>query len=549
MKKLKLILILLMAILSTEIYAQKGGLLYPAITKKEAVSKGYIIITCADSLIKYAKISNSKIFIAAGFNIAQRCSVSGNNVLIECDKKSTITSTVWLSPFRLTETIFIQGNNVTIRGLKLKGDSPDILTLDHNLYQEGIRIYGDSATIINCEITDFDFAAIYCHKFKAARIEQCYLARCKRSGYGYGVWFEGKAGSNAIVKDCIFEDNRESIDAGGQPTVWTVEGCITDRGFTAHRNPRMQAGIGTTVTGNYMLEDAGAGFPYPMTDTGWLVIKGNFAMRSDSTAFNVRDSVNEKAKINIKDNHYNGDLMQRPECFFAIDNNPQDMAMNDVVKITIKADYPLCQVNWGDGGESVIVPTGILYHTYTDRGSYYIKVRIFDNKGVPSLWNTQRIVLGKNEISFAVKTTARFTPDTGYYSVQMLIDDSVTTTFEAAKIYKWVRYADHFPLTGKHKIALRLICIKDCAQAIQLWIDDFDYNGRIPNSGFEDDDNYYHPPNSNWRQKFNGNISIGSGITKLEKCGGEYSWHFEFRPGPATVKAGSYAELYQTISF
>lgn len=202
---------------------------------------------------------------------------------------------------------------------------------------------------------------------------------------------------------------------------------------------------------------------------------------------------------------------------------------------------------WGDGGLPVMNATE-KSHGYAVPGTYTPMLRVFNDDGIPSVPSKIKIVHGSG-LNAAIKTTARFLPSAGFYQVQMLVDDSVVLKFDAADVWSWKRINYNPTQNGKHKIAIRLVCLQNCRNAIQLWIDDFDYNGTIPNSGFEDDRKFHHPPASNWNQAFKGNIPIGSGITNLERCGGKYSWRFEFRPRKNIVKAGSYAELYQQIVF
>ena len=230
-------------------FSQKGGRPdYPVLTREEAVAKGYVLVSSTEALLLEIQKDNNRIFISESFELTARAIVKGRNVVIESDKKSVITSKLWFTKFRFYESFAIEGKNVMFRGLRLKGDDCDIGMLDHDAYQTAIRCHADSFTIINCDIECFGWAAIYGHRYNGMLVEQCYLARNKNYGYGYGVWFEGAPGSVGMVKDCIFEDNRESVDAGGHLGAWTIAGCVTDRVIMSHKDPKKRAGIGRSLS-------------------------------------------------------------------------------------------------------------------------------------------------------------------------------------------------------------------------------------------------------------------------------------------------------------
>ncbi len=530
-------------LISFSVIGQRGGIpSYPVLSREQAIQKGYKLVDNSDALLQEIKKDGNKIFISGSFELKERADITGNNLVIESDKKSVITSNLWFNKYRFYESFTIDGKNITMRGLILQGSDCDIRTLDYKYAQTAIRCHADSFHIENCSITCFGWAAIYMHRYVGAVIEQCYLAGNKNYGYGYGVWFEGKPGSVGIVKNCLFEDNREAVDAGGHLGAWTVNGCVTDKSIQSHKNPDKRAGIGETIEGNYFIENkAGVGFPVPATDTGWIVIRNNY-FAGDSAMCQVSGK-NSGARITIQNNHFNGEGMKRPACKL----NVESIEGNNCRFMYSSAGSAYYEMLWGDGSTPVMNES-TRSHTYIVSGSYTPQLRVFDNDGIPSVPVTKKIVVGKG-LNAAIKTSARFLPAAGYYEVQLLIDDNIVLKSDAADVWAWKRINFNPIEKGRHKIAIRLACIQDCSNSIQLWIDDFDYNGTIPNAGFEDDRNYHHPPLSNWNQKFSGNTRVGSGITHLERCGGKYSWHFEFRPRKTTVTSGSYAELYQFITF
>ncbi|MEO8085646.1 MAG: PKD domain-containing protein [Bacteroidota bacterium] len=523
--------------------AQRGGIpSYPVLSREQAIKKGYKLVDNTDALLQEIKIDGNKIFISGSFDLKERAEISGNNIVIESDKKSVITSNLWFNKYRFYESFTINGKNVTLRGLILKGSDCDIKTLDYKYAQTAIRCHADSFHIENCAITCFGWAALYMHRYQGAVIEQCYLARNKNSGYGYGVWFEGKPGSVGMVKNCVFEDNREAVDAGGQLGAWSLIGSVIDNSVQSHKNPEQKAGIGETIEGNYFIEKkAGMGFPVPATDTGWVIIRNNY-FEGDSTRASVSD-IATKAQITIRDNHYNSVGMNRPACKLEMES----VKGNDYRFKYSSPSSSYYEMIWGDGSDPVMNESEHK-HDYPVPGTYTPRLRVFNSDGIPSIPVTSKIVNGSG-LNAAIKTTARFTPAAGSYAVQLLIDDSVVLKFDAADVWMWKRINFNPTQKGRHKIAIRLVCMQDCTNVIQLWIDDFDYNGTLANSGFEDDRIYHHPPKSNWNQKFLCNIPVGSGITNQERCGGQFSWHFEFRPRKNIVKGDSYAELFQFVYF
>jgi hypothetical protein len=523
------------------VFAQKGGRpTYPVLTREEAVTNGYVLVNSTQGLLLEIQKDNSKIFISESFELTARAIVSGNNVVIESDKKSVITSKLWFTKFRYFESFAIEGKNVTFKGLRLKGDDCDIGMLDHDAYQAAIRCHADSFHIINCDIECFGWAAIYGHRYNGMLVEQCYLARNKSYGYGYGVWFEGAPGSVGIVKDCIFEDNRESVDAGGHMGAWTITGCVTDRVIRSHNNPNKKAGIGETITGNYFLGNSSWGLPAPSSDTGWIKVTGNYFM-GDSTG--KVTSENPKAKYVIKDNHYRcgKEIFPETDLFFDLEKDGRLK-----LRCTSSAAHPFYQIDFGDGTREE--STSATYdHTFQKEGSYTIRARSIGKNGVAGKWKLKKFRYSQgHNLTCALKTSSRYTPP-GYYSIQVLVDSSVLKSIDATELTSWKRFS--VPIAkGRHKIEIRLLCLQDSPHPIMLLIDDVDVNGTIPNADFEYEKEY-HPPQSNWRQSFKGSTRVGSGIDFRDRASGNNSWRFEMRTGKSgTIAKGQTASLYHMIS-
>jgi hypothetical protein len=541
---MKKILLLLFLFKNSFAYEGKGGLLMKPMSKDSAQKAGYIFVSNSDSLIKYASIANSKIFIEKSFSLTQRCSVA-TGVNIQSDKKSTITSKLWFNKYRFYESFTIIGSNVTLQGLILRGDNPDILTLDYLYNQTAIRVVGENFHIINCDLINWGWASVYFYRYQGAVMEQCYCRGTKSSGYGYvGAWFEGTKNQYGIIKDCIFEEGREAIDAGGQLNSFTITGNVAEQSIGSHVDANKQAGIGVTATNNYCVGTAGIGFPYPRVDTGWVTISNNYFLRD---RFPLLGSNPRPCKIDTSGNHYLGEGMNLPTCTLRIDsvytfNGKQNARM------TLLSVNKICQINFGDGSEPVFVNAGSLVHAYPIDGSYTVTLRCFDGRGIPSLRVSKSFYVGKTKgFSFAIKTTARFLPIENYFKVQFLIDDSVIKSYEASNLWRWKKCFVPFDSVGIFKVALRIICVKDCPYSLQFWADDFSYMGQTLNCGF-DDYYFYQVPYSYWKQTLAG--IGGSGQVTDEKCGGAKSWHFEARTteaNPITTK-GRYSDIYNYVT-
>src|SRR5262249_3973094 len=147
--------------------------------------------------------------------------------------------------------------------------------------------------------------------------------------------------SIGMIKDCIFEDNRASIDAGGQLGAWTVKGSVFTQGVTSHKNPRMKAGIGETVLDNYFVDNASWQFPAPQADTGWIIIKNNFFMRDSLYAMT---GSNEKARYEINGNHYSGDNASFP----VVKISAKPLAENSF-ELNLESPGKLFRIDFGDG--------------------------------------------------------------------------------------------------------------------------------------------------------------------------------------------------------
>lgn len=534
----KILLFLLLALITFQVWAQKGGLpSYPVLSLDSAKKNGYILINNSDSLVKYAKISNSKIFITGSFSLKERVVISGNNVIIEGDKRYTISSNLWYSTFRFFESFDIEGKNVVMKGLNLKGSDCDIRTLDTMWYQTGIRCHADSFHIINCNLSCWGWCAVYGQRYQGLLVDQCYISHNKNYGYGYAVWFEGSSKQYGVVSNCIMEDNREGIDAGGQKNIWSAIGNISDRGFTSHNDPNNQGGLGIYYLDNMFYPTGNVGTPIPSSDSGFLVVRNNYFMGDSNSVWIT--GVNPKAKIIIENNHYKGEGMNLPVCSVKMDSIIGGRAYLSLSSTGENA-INYYQIYWGDGSGMATAKSNKTNHKYVTMGTYDVLCRSVSSSGKPSQWVRQKVVyksLTQKTLSCAIKSTARFLPKKGYYKISLLIDSVVKVSYDATNIYKWKRLA--FPISsGKHTIILKAECTKLCPYNILFWVDDFDVDGEILNSGLEDAE-YYQVPVSYWRQGFNGVglRSIGSGIDSRESCSGDKSWRFEFR-GTDSIPAG-----------
>lgn len=486
-------------------YAQKGGLpFYPVLNKYAAI--GYVQVDNSDSLKKYASIEGSKIYISANFELKSRIIVA-KNVTIESDGK-TITSKLFYSTFRVFESFTIQGANVTFKGINLVGDDPDIRTLDTMLYQCGIRCHTENFTMINCKLSKWGWACVYLHLMNGARIEQCYFSNTKNNGYGYGVWLEGKPGHSAIVKDCLFENIREAVDAGGQRNNITLIGNVTDSPFCSHKNDEGKIATSTTISGNYFYQTV-CGWYYPPSDSGKLLIEGNYFTKD--SAILIEPGYGVDVKENIK---------WIPSSLTIL----VDSFINSRLYFRLKESYPLYQIYYGDGTEGF---TTAKKFNKSYSGTGVLKVRGFASSGIPTSWSYYSV--NTNSYSVRIKSSQRFSSP-GLYQLQIRVDDQIKYSVDATKVWNWTKVT--LTNSGK-KYSFRVVCLKPTSQSIQVWVDDF--NCGMNNQNFE------LPTKGNWVQVLAA-TNTGSGLTATERFSGEQCWRFEWRN---EINTPGYAEIYQ----
>ena len=308
----------------------------------------------------------------------------------------------------------------------------------------------------------------------------------------------------------------------------------------SHKDPKKRAGIGETITGNYFLGKASWVLPAPASDTGWIKVTGNYFM-GDSTGKITGE--NSKAKYVFKDNRYHCGEEIFPSTKIFIDSINGGRVK---IRCASSAEDPFYQVDFGDGHREEST-TSLFEHTYDNEGSYFIRARSMGKNGVTGEWKTKKFNYSKGRnLTCALKTSSRFTPP-GYFSIQIVADSVVLKSIDASELASWKRFS--VPITkGKHKIEIRLLCIKESSYPIMLLIDDVDVNGTIPNAGFEEK-KHYNPPHSFWKQSFKGNSRVGSGIDFRDRASGNNSWRFEIRTEKTKlISLGQSASLYQTIT-
>lgn len=159
--------------------------------------------------------------IPAGVTLASDRGVNGS------DGAVILSDTFQTSPMISTE-----GDDVTIKGLRLRGPDTKIRNEHHdraytantegrdqNYYyklptSDGVTTDHNRLKIINCEISGWSHGGVYFRRGKDHMVTHSYLHHNRRQGLGYGVAMDI---AEVIVEHSLFDHNRHDIAATGRP--------------------------------------------------------------------------------------------------------------------------------------------------------------------------------------------------------------------------------------------------------------------------------------------------------------------------------------------
>jgi len=121
--------------------------------------------------------------------------------------------------------IFIEGNDVRITGLRMRGPDPERRTdqmkdlLNQGKYYSlpnsaGIATHSNGLEVDNCELWGWSHAAILLRSGAKAYIHHNYIHHNQRYGLGYGICLNE---SEALIEANIFDWNRHAIAGTGRP--------------------------------------------------------------------------------------------------------------------------------------------------------------------------------------------------------------------------------------------------------------------------------------------------------------------------------------------
>ncbi len=118
----------------------------------------------------------------------------------------------------------------------------------------GILAVGNDVRIDNCEITGFGYAGIIPYNsVKGLLVQYCYIHHNQANGLGYGVCHE--TDSESIVEYCLFNFNRHSIAANGEPKTGYIARYNVEMGDSLSHNFDIHGGSdrgdGTNIAGTY----------------------------------------------------------------------------------------------------------------------------------------------------------------------------------------------------------------------------------------------------------------------------------------------------------
>ena len=141
--------------------------------------------------------------------------------------KGAILTSDALATAAMIETL---GPNVRVTGLRLRGPNTKRYLAHHRrsfskggggheyYYKlptsNGIRARHDGLEVDNCEVSGFSHGGLYLTKSKGHRVHHNHIHHCQYNGLGYGVSHNG---SQSVIEFNLFNHNRHSIAATGQP--------------------------------------------------------------------------------------------------------------------------------------------------------------------------------------------------------------------------------------------------------------------------------------------------------------------------------------------
>jgi hypothetical protein len=189
---------------------------------------------------------------------------------------------------------FIQmDKNARVTGLRIQGPDAKERDWKNRLKMSGIFINGTGATVDNCEISGFNYAAIEIFGSEEAIVKNNYIHDCKSVNRGFGVLAEG---AFVRVEGNLFNNLRVSIKGVKRPSLRLEIANNVDMGNTKECFLRLEK---SKAEGTY-------------NEPEGVVIVNN-TLLSEAPAMDIKDFLIES--IEFKNNH----LYQKKEEYIGLD--------------------------------------------------------------------------------------------------------------------------------------------------------------------------------------------------------------------------------------
>jgi hypothetical protein len=383
-----------------------------------------------------------------------------------------------------------------------------------------ICIASDSCVVDNCEFWGFGSYPVYVTSGKGSYVHHNFFHHGSHVYPGYGFCVD--ADGEVVLEANYWDYHGCHIAGGGSSTNSRYEARYNICGSHAEYNVFDRHGTGITpqlASADYIHHNTVRFNGYVSGNvTGyWLrgyavdsiLVHNNWFWDTDS-ASSIHLYNNSDSMCRIWDNHFTeippqgvSEKMPIAHVFASVDSGSPPLTVTFKARGSYDPDGKLRAFYWNFGDSSGFDNharyTEILdstQHTYHEVGLYRVELMITDDAGIPaSAYRDIRVAPSDNRNLLSAWVKDNYHGDkTGYYSLQVLVDDWVLWEKDVAGEGDWehiiVDVTDS--LAGKERVtlALRLFCKKDTSEFQNIglktfWDDIFIFGANVKNGNFE----------------------------------------------------------------